>query len=166
MAETTFTPEQSQLVTESWQMLKDNAAQHSFTFFSKIFEIAPPAKQLFSFLRENPDAPLDKIPKLKAHALNVWKLTGDSAVMLGKVGAIDALHPKLKELGKKHVGYGVVTPHFQVVKTAFLETISSVLPEDWSSEKKEATKAAWSEAFDELAQVMVAEMDAVRSGQA
>ncbi|KAL3699686.1 hypothetical protein R1sor_017708 [Riccia sorocarpa] len=128
MPETTFTTEQSQLVTESWQMLKENSAQHSFTFFSKIFEIAPQARQLFSFLRDNPDAPLDKNPKLKAHALNVFRMTGDSAVMLGKVGAIEALHPRLKELGKKHVGFGVVTPHFQVRSDPFLFCETPFIP--------------------------------------
>ncbi|OAE30107.1 hypothetical protein AXG93_1112s1240 [Marchantia polymorpha subsp. ruderalis] len=195
MAASTFTKEQSQLVIESWQMVKKDSATHSVTFFAKIFEIAPGAKALFSFLKDS-DIPFDKNPKLKAHALTVFRLTGDSACMLGEKGAIDALHPKLKELGKKHVGYGVIAAHFDltelthsayilwavtarnssgaapayrstfnVVKAALLSTIESLLPEDWPAEKKVATCGAWSQAYDELAGVMINEMQAIRDAE-
>ncbi|KAG6554913.1 hypothetical protein Mapa_003497 [Marchantia paleacea] len=164
MAVNAFTKEQSQLVIESWQMVKKDSATHSMTFFTKIFEIAPGGKALFSFLRDS-DVPFDKNPKLKAHALNVFRLTGDSASMLGEKGAIDALNPKLKELGKKHVGYGVIAAHFDIVKSALVSTIESLLPEDWPAEKKVATCGAWSQAYDELAGVMIDEMQVVRDAQ-
>jgi hypothetical protein len=40
----------------------------------RIFEIAPGAKQMFSFLRDDAggDAPLENHPKLKAHAVTVF----------------------------------------------------------------------------------------------
>ena len=37
----------------------------------RIFEIAPSAKQMFSFLRDS-DVPLEKNPKLKTHAMSVF----------------------------------------------------------------------------------------------
>ncbi|KAL2652173.1 hypothetical protein R1flu_020301 [Riccia fluitans] len=120
MADSTVITEQSELVTESWQMLKQDSAALSLIFFAKIFEIAPQAKALFSCLRDDPDSPLEE----QAHALHVFKL---------------------------------------VAKVALLETVASALPEDWSAEKKEATKAGWSEAFDEITSVLIAEIDAVRN---
>lgn len=38
---------------------------------TRIFEIAPSAKELFPFLR-NSDAPLETNPKLKTHAVSVF----------------------------------------------------------------------------------------------
>lgn len=39
--------------------------------FVRIFEIAPSASQLFPYLRDS-NVPLDKNPKLKAHAMSVF----------------------------------------------------------------------------------------------
>jgi hypothetical protein len=42
-----------------------------YLYYSRIFEVAPSARQLFSFLR-NSDVPLEKNPKLKIHAMAVF----------------------------------------------------------------------------------------------
>jgi hypothetical protein len=39
--------------------------------FDRIFEIAPVAKQLFSFLKDS-NVPLEQNPKLKPHAMSVF----------------------------------------------------------------------------------------------
>lgn len=46
----------------------------TFSLFSgvrRIFDIAPSASKLFSFLRDS-DVPLEKNPKLKPHAMSVF----------------------------------------------------------------------------------------------
>jgi hypothetical protein len=44
----------------------------------RVFEIAPSAKQMFSFLRDS-DVPLEKNPKLKTHAMSVFVMVRSHA---------------------------------------------------------------------------------------
>uniref|UniRef100_K4AGJ7 Globin domain-containing protein n=1 Tax=Setaria italica TaxID=4555 RepID=K4AGJ7_SETIT len=66
-----FSEEQEALVLKSWALMKKDSANLGLRFFLKIFEIAPSAKQMFSFLRDS-DVPLEKNPKLKTHAMSVF----------------------------------------------------------------------------------------------
>lgn len=49
--------------------------------YSRIFEVAPSASQMFSFLR-NSDVPLEKNPKLKTHAMSVFVMVILPSVLL------------------------------------------------------------------------------------
>ncbi|KAJ7556139.1 hypothetical protein O6H91_05G070600 [Diphasiastrum complanatum] len=68
----TFSKDQGQIVKESSQILKPNMAETSIKFLLNIFEIAPAAIGMFSFLRDS-SVPLEKNAKLKAHALIIFK---------------------------------------------------------------------------------------------
>ncbi|BBM98175.1 hypothetical protein MPTK1_1g11430 [Marchantia polymorpha subsp. ruderalis] len=156
-----YSKAEAELVKASWEMFKKDSIGNALIFFKKIFEVAPDMRDLFPFTQDY-TLPLEKNYKLKAHALLVFKLTGDAAVQLGEHGSIESLHPKLIDLGKKHLGYGVLLEHFVVVRTALLHTIEGAVPADWTAEQKNATTHAWSRAYDELVAVMQAEMDATR----
>ncbi|GAB4837944.1 Non-symbiotic hemoglobin 1 [Ancistrocladus abbreviatus] len=148
-----FSEEQEALVVKSWNAMKKNSGELGLKFFLRVFEIAPTAKKLFSFLRDS-DVPLDKNPKLKAHALTVFVMTCESAIQLRKAGKATVRESNLKDLGEVHFKYGVVDEHFEVVRYALLETIKEAVPEMWSSEMKDA----WSEAYDQLAAAIKQEM--------
>ncbi|XP_031482238.1 non-symbiotic hemoglobin 1 [Nymphaea colorata] len=148
-----FSAEQEALVVESWAVLKKDAAAHGMKFFTKIFEIAPSAKRLFSFLRDS-NVPLEQNPKLKTHAFSVFAMTCECAVQLRKAGKVTVRESSIKHLGVKHFQYGVVDEHFDVAKYALLETIKEGIPEMWSADMKNA----WGEAFDQLASAIKAEM--------
>ncbi|XP_057456355.1 non-symbiotic hemoglobin 1-like [Lotus japonicus] len=157
MAENTttiaFTEEQEALVVKSWNAMKKDSAELSFKFFSKILEIAPPAKQLFSFLRDS-EVPLDQNPKLKPHAMSVFLMTCESAAQLRKEGKVTVRESNLKKLGATHFKKGVIPEHFEVTKQALLDTIKEAVPELWSLELKDA----WAIAHDQLASAIIAEM--------
>ncbi|KAJ1410431.1 Leghemeoglobin, iron-binding site [Sesbania bispinosa] len=150
---TGFTEEQEALVVKSWNAMKKNSAELSLKFFAKILEIAPAAKQLFSFLRDS-DVPLEQNPKLKPHAMSVFLMTCESAVQLRKAGKVTVRESNLKKLGATHYKYGVVAEHFEVTKFALLETIKEAVPEMWSP----AMKNAWGEAYDQLVGAIKSEM--------
>ncbi|KAJ1382970.1 Leghemeoglobin, iron-binding site [Sesbania bispinosa] len=150
---TGFTEEQEALVVKSWNAMKKNSAELSLKFFAKILEIAPAAKQLFSFLRDS-DVPLEQNPKLKPHAMSVFLMTCESAVQLRKAGKVTVRESNLKKLGATHFKSGVKEEHFQVTKLALLETIKEAVPDMWSP----AMKNAWEEAHDQLANAIIAEM--------
>ncbi|KAJ7290895.1 hypothetical protein O6H91_05G070500 [Diphasiastrum complanatum] len=151
----TFSKDQGQIVKESWQILKPNMAETSIKFFLNIFEIAPAAIGMFSFLRDS-SVPLEKNAKLKAHALIIFKLTCESAVQLSEQGSLVKLTPTLRKLGQSHHLLGVVDAHFEVVKSALLISLEEALQEHWSQKMK----AAWAEAYDQLTSVMKDEIHA------
>ncbi|KAJ0076805.1 hypothetical protein Patl1_36312 [Pistacia atlantica] len=143
-----FTEEQEALVVKSWNVMKKNTGELGLKFFLKIFEIAPSAQKLFSFLRDS-NVPLEQNQKLKSHAIHC-----ESAVQLRKAGKVTVRESTLKKLGATHFKYGVVNEHFEVTKFALLETIKEAVPEMWSPEMKNA----WGEAYDQLVAAIKAEM--------
>jgi len=148
-----FTEEQEALVVKSWNSMKKNAGELSLKFFLRVFEIAPTAKKLFSFLKDS-DVPLEQNPKLKPHAMTVFVMTCESAVQLRKAGKVTLRESNLRDLGATHFKYGVADEHFEVTKYALLETIKEAIPEMWSPEMKNA----WGEAYDQLAAAIKTEM--------
>ncbi|XP_059298637.1 non-symbiotic hemoglobin 2 [Lycium ferocissimum] len=150
-----FTDKQEALVKDSWEAMKQNIPQLSLRFFSLILEIAPAAKNMFSFLKDSDEIPQNN-PKLKAHAVKVFKMTCESAVQLREKGEVVVGDTTLKYLGSIHVQKGVIDPHFEVVKEALLRTVEEAMGEKWSEEMKQA----WAEAYDQLAAAIKAEMHA------
>ncbi|KAK7312369.1 hypothetical protein VNO77_36168 [Canavalia gladiata] len=148
-----FTQEQETLVVNSWNVMKKNSGELGLKFFLKIFEIAPSAQNLFSFLRDS-KVPLEQNPKLKPHAMSVFLMTCESAVQLRKAGKVTVRESNLKKLGATHFRTGVANEHFEVTKFALLETIKEAVPEMWSP----AMKSAWGEAYDQLVDAIKSEM--------
>ncbi|KAK3138257.1 hypothetical protein QOZ80_5AG0366490 [Eleusine coracana subsp. coracana] len=149
-----FGEEQEALVLSAWNAMKGDSAAIGLKFFLRIFEIAPGAKQMFSFLRHAGDAPLENHPKLKTHAVAVFVMACESATQLRNTGDVKVREATLKRLGATHVKAGVADAHFEVVKTALLDTIRDAVPDMWTPEMK----AAWEEAYDQLATAIKAEM--------
>ncbi|PKA65954.1 Non-symbiotic hemoglobin 2 [Apostasia shenzhenica] len=110
-----FSEEQEALVIQSWNVMKKDAGALSLKFFLRIFEIAPSAALLFSFLRDS-NLPLAKNPKLKTHAMSVFIMTCEAAAQLRKAGKVTVRDTTLKKLGATHVKHGVLTEHFEVIK--------------------------------------------------
>ena len=149
-----FSEEQEALVLKSWAIMKKDSANIGLRFFLKIFEVAPSASQMFSFLR-NSDVPLEKNPKLKTHAMSVFVMTCEAAAQLRKAGKVTVRDTTLKRLGATHFKYGVGDAHFEVTRFALLETIKEAVPVDmWSP----AMKSAWSEAYNQLVAAIKQEM--------
>ncbi|KAH0689262.1 non-symbiotic hemoglobin 2 [Solanum tuberosum] len=151
-----FTDKQEALVKDSWEFMKqDDIPQLSLRFFSLILEIAPAAKNMFSFLKDSNELPQNN-PKLKAHAVKVFKMTCESAIQLREKGEVVVGETTLKYLGSIHLQQGVADPHFEVVKEALLRTVEEAMGKKWNDEMKEA----WGEAYDQLAAAIKAEMHA------
>ncbi|OIW01720.1 hypothetical protein TanjilG_05173 [Lupinus angustifolius] len=136
-----FTERQEALVKNSWEELKENIPQLSVRFFTWISEIAPVAKDMFSFLKDSDEIPQNN-PVLQIHATKVFKLTYESAIQLREKGVV-AVDPTVKYLGSIHIKNGVLDPHFE-----------EAIGDKWSEELSNA----WAIAYDELADVIKKEM--------
>ncbi|CAN7075419.1 hypothetical protein Bca4012_091105 [Brassica carinata] len=153
MGEIVFTEKQEALVKESWEILKQDIPKYSLHFFSQILEIAPAAKDMFSFLRDTDEVPHNN-PKLKAHAVKVFKMTCETAIQLREKGKVVVADTTLQYLGSVHLNSGVLDPHFEVVKEALVRTLKEGLGEKYNEE----VEGAWSQAYDHLALAIKAEM--------
>ncbi|KAK6137873.1 hypothetical protein DH2020_028381 [Rehmannia glutinosa] len=130
--------------------MKQNIPDLSLRFFSLILEIAPAAKNMFSFLKDTDEIPQNN-PKLKAHAVKVFKMV---SIQLHEKGEVVVADTTLKWLGSVHLQNGVIDPHFEVVKEALLRTVKEAIGEKWSEEMN----GAWGEAYDQLATAIKNEM--------
>nr|XP_043634659.1 non-symbiotic hemoglobin 2-like [Erigeron canadensis] len=149
-----FDENQEALVKESWEIMKEDIPDLSLYFFTQVLEIAPGAKELFSFLKDTDEIPQDN-PKLKAHAIKVFKMTCEAAIQLREKGEVVISGSTLKYLGSVHLQKGIAAPHFEVVKEGVLRTVEKGVGEKWGEEMKEA----WSEAYNQLAAAIQAEME-------
>mmetsp|Transcript_44091 Transcript_44091/g.78057 ORF Transcript_44091/g.78057 Transcript_44091/m.78057 type:complete len:179 (+) Transcript_44091:90-626(+) len=105
--------------------------------FKNIFQIAPEALQLFSFKDEDN---LYESPKLKRHATKVV-MTVNTAV--SKLRELDTLVPVLQGLALKHVGYGVLPAHYDVVGQALIQTLAGGLGDEFTPDVKKAWLGVW-----------------------
>ncbi|KAK7343937.1 hypothetical protein VNO77_13072 [Canavalia gladiata] len=140
-----FTERQEALVKSSWQQLNPNILHHSLRFFALILEISPATKNLFSFLRDYHEIPLNNT-KLQFHTVKVFETTCESAIQL-QTKRVMITDTTLQYLSSVHIRNGVTDAHFEVVKEALLKTIKEAMEDKWSEELDKA----WEVAYDELA---------------
>ena len=132
-----MSPEQKEVVRTTWQQVAPIADTAAELFYSRLFEVDPEMKRHFA--ATDMSAQRRKL----VQALD------------GAVAGLDcpeALVPVLRDLGRRHSGYGVEARHYETVGAVLLWTLAQGLGETWSPQ----VKAAWSEAYRTIAAAMLA----------
>ena len=140
-----------ELVQSSWKTVVGAVSPEDagVILFKHIFAIAPEAKGLFSFAKEEQsDEVLYASPGLKKHGATVVTTVGTAVDGLSDLGA---LVPVLVALGKRHVGYGVLPPHYDVVGQALIATLGDALGDAFT----EDVKAAWLAVYGIVQKTMI-----------
>ena len=104
-------------------------------FYSRLFAAAPAVKPLF---------PTD----MKRQKV---MLLGALVLLRKSLRDLDAIVPKLRELGARHVAYGAQPEHYPVVGTALIASMAAIAGDAWTAEYE----AAWAEAFEIVAATMI-----------
>ena len=117
-------------------------------FFSKIFEIAPGAIELFTSFKDVPEETRYESPGFVRHARSVMTTVG---VAVQGLRDLDALVPVLEKLGARHLGYGVQEAHYDVVGEALLKTLESALGDEWTP----AVREAWTQTYGVVKTTMI-----------
>lgn len=104
-------------------------------FYSRLFAAAPAVKPLFP----------DDMRRQKT------MLLGALVLLRKSLRDLDAIVPKLRELGARHVAYGAEPEHYPVVGTVLIASMAAIAGDGWTSE----FEAAWSEAFEIVAAAML-----------
>jgi nitric oxide dioxygenase len=104
-------------------------------FYARLFETAPAVRPLFG-----PDLSRQKT-----------MLLGTLVLLRKSLRNLDAIVPKLRELGARHVAYGARPEHYPVVGATLLASLAAIGGDDWKREYDEA----WAAAFDVVAGAMM-----------
>lgn len=127
------------LVQNSFEKVKPIAGPAAEIFYTKLFELDPALKPLF---------PTDKEGAMLEQGNKLMTMLGAAVAGLSN---LDALIPVLKNLGERHVGYGVKQSHYDTVGAALLGTLDAGLGEDFTPEVKEA----WTLVYGTMSSVMI-----------
>ena len=105
-------------------------------FYAKLFAAAPAVRPLF---------PHTDLRRQKA------MLLGTLVLLRKSLRDLDAIVPKLRALGARHVAYGAEPAHYPVVGQVLIESMADVAGAAWRPEYS----AEWSAAFDVVAGAML-----------
>lgn len=126
--------EQINLVQTSFEDVRPIAATAAELFYNRLFTLDPSLKHLFKGDMPNQGRMLMSMIGSAVHGLK----------------DLDKLAPVLRNLGARHVDYGVREEHYVTVGTALLWTLNAGLGEKFTPEVREA----WTAAYGLLADVM------------
>lgn len=130
-----MTPEQVQLVQQSFQKVVPIADVAGDLFYKRLFEVAPQVRPMFA----------DNITEQRK------KLMTMLATVVTNLHQVEKILPAVQDLGRKHVGYGAKPEHYPVVGGALLWTLEQGLKDDFTPPVREA----WTAAYTTLSTVMI-----------
>jgi hemoglobin-like flavoprotein len=110
-------------------------------FYARLFEAAPAVTPLFAHTD----------PKRQKAML-----LGTLVLLRKSLRDLDAIVPKLRELGARHVGYGARPEHYPVVGEVLIGAMATIAGPAWKPEYE----AAWGAAFEIVAGAMMAGAEA------
>jgi hemoglobin-like flavoprotein len=122
------------LVQQSWKKIVPIADEAAALFYEELFTLDPSLKSLFR-------------SDMKAQGR---KLTSMLNTAVANLQRLETILPAVEDLGRRHVGYGVVSEHYATVGTALISTLDKGLGPDFTPDVREA----WIEAYTALATVM------------
>jgi hemoglobin-like flavoprotein len=105
-------------------------------FYARLFAAAPAVKPLFA---------RTDLKKQKT------MLLGTLVLLRKSLRDLDAIVPKLRELGARHVAYGAAPEHYPVVGEVLIASMAEIAAEAWRPEYERA----WGEAFAIVAGAMI-----------
>ena len=129
-----MTPQQKQLVQESFKKVAPIAPLAADLFYARLFELDPELRLLFK-------------SDMKRQGMTLMTMLASAVRGLDNP---DALVPVLKTLGRRHVVYGVKESHYGTVGQALLDTLAHAMGPEFDDEMR----AAWTAVFSLMASVM------------
>jgi hemoglobin-like flavoprotein len=126
--------QQIQLVQDSFEQVKPITNVAAELFYGRLFELDPALRPLF------------KGDMIEQKA----KLMSTLAFAVAGLNQPEKLLPAVRQLGRRHAGYGVQNQHYQTVGSALLWTLGQGLGENFTP----AVQEAWTAAYTLLASTM------------
>lgn len=122
-----MTPEQTGLVQTSFAQVAPIADMAATLFYDRLFELKPTLRDLFSEDLREQRRKLMAMLTTAVSNLHQW----------------DAISPQVKQLGRRHVAYGVKPADYDTVGAALIETLEKGLGEAFTPPVREAWTACY-----------------------
>ncbi|MDA0753011.1 MAG: globin family protein [Verrucomicrobia bacterium] len=129
-----LTNEEVQMVQSSWGKCVPIANKAAELFYGKLFELDPSLQQLFK-------------GDMKEQGKKLMTMI---TVAVRDLSDLDKIVGAVKELGLRHVGYGVKDEHYDTVGSALLWTLGQGLGDEFTTELEDA----WTKVYQLLAGTM------------
>jgi hemoglobin-like flavoprotein len=120
----------------SFDLLAPRGEELMDTFYRRLFAAAPSVEPLFS----GTDMSRQKT-----------KLLATLVLLRKSLRNLNALVPKLRELGRRHGAYGAQAEHYPVVGAALIASMAELAGSAWRPEYERA----WADAFEVVAGAMI-----------
>jgi hemoglobin-like flavoprotein len=130
-----MTPEQQELVRESWRRFEPTLGRAGAQFYERLFALDPGLQQLFVGVDME-----EQQRKLMSKLAEIVRVIDQPDQLVGSVAG----------LGRRHVHYGVKDADYESLGAALLWTLEQVLGDSFTPE----VRAAWAEAYLVVATVM------------
>jgi hemoglobin-like flavoprotein len=127
------------LVKDTFRQIVPIAPQAAALFYARLFELDPTLRPLFRGDMQEQGR----------------KLMTMIATAVAALEHVDSLLPALRQLGARHVGYGVREEHYATVGAALLWTLEKGLGPDFTP----AVKSAWTATYTLIATTMIEASD-------
>jgi hemoglobin-like flavoprotein len=131
-----MTSAQKRLIRESFPALREVAGPLVQLFYGRLFQIAPSVRPMFR----------------SDIGIQARKFSDMLEALVEGLDDFDRQRPALRAMGLRHVGYGVVPAHYDILATAFLWALGHMLYPDFSAE----IKGAWAALIEEVSATMKA----------
>ncbi len=128
-----------ELLESSFALLAPQGEQLVDRFYERLFETAPSVRSLF---------PDDMADQKKA-------LLGALGTVVSTLRAPEKLTAYLQDLGERHIGYGAVLEHYDVVAEILLATMAEFAGDAWNDE----LQTAWTAALTTVRDIMLSVTD-------
>ncbi len=129
-----MTPEQVELVKSSWSKVTPIAESAAELFYGKLFELDPELKGLFK-------------SDMKEQGRKLMAMLNTAVNSLDN---LETIVPAVQDMGKRHVGYGVLNKHYDTVGEALIWTLGQGLGDDFTDD----VKSAWLETYTIVSSTM------------
>jgi hemoglobin-like flavoprotein len=131
--------EQKQHIRRIFDQVEPIAVVAATLFYGRLFDIAPETRELFRYDLGTPGM-----------ARQGAKLMQTLRIAVVHLDNLDAVLPSVRELARRHVGYGVRPAHYDAVGAALLWTLEHGLGDAFTDE----VRAAWATLYTTLASTM------------
>lgn len=128
-------PDQSATVRETFAALAPQGGVLAERFYARLFAARPEVRGLFHV----------DLAKQAQH------LSAALALIVRNIDRLDILEQPLRELGARHVAYGVLNEHYAVFRDAMMGALKDTAGGLWTA----PAESAWGAALDEVAQAML-----------
>lgn len=129
-----MTSRQKQMVIETFPLIKEIAIPVSLLFYGRLFDLDPSLRRMFTIDMKEQSQKLVAILDSIVSSLDDW----------------EKIVPVLRELGQRHVTYGVKPEHYDVLCGALVWAFGQALQPGFDDE----VRAAWTAAVQAINEQM------------